>query len=444
MSECRAQSGWGSSLPDVDIPELLGTDGGDGEDDAGGEGGEDGDNDDEPLRVSWTVAERREVSASLARATFLRSINEYDGVDDDVSAPELVVVQPCLMLSGNTQHVLGVLASDAIIMDGGATIFATPDDSYCFEIVPCAVTIAGVGGVAFTCRRKGSLLFQSASRKLPITLTNVHIAAEFPATFLSESLLVRKGCTITKSAAGGTVVSAELGHLCNLEERDGLFYAVGHLVRPPERVLVQAKVVRFDTPPSDDDSPPQSCRGGDFPEMPFLCNDNRAALSWLVKCDLRDDCVISSGVVGNPLLLAKTYTKHEMSDLLGRYHRRMSHMDFKRVAAAYGIVLPAGFEPPLCHSCVIGKQRNVPHHEGARLRAVRACAGLHIDFCGPFPHTSRYGARYLLIFKCDFTGFIWDFYPQSQSDFFDIFVALLARLSNQFSVKNVVFLGSQR
>ena len=37
--------------------------------------------------------------------------------------PELVVVQPCLMLSGNTQRVLGVLASDAIIM-GGATIFA--------------------------------------------------------------------------------------------------------------------------------------------------------------------------------------------------------------------------------------------------------------------------------------------------------------------------------
>ena len=164
----------------------------------------------------------------------------------------------------------------------------------------------------------------------------MHIAAEFPATFLSESLLVRKGCTITKSAAGGAVVSAELGHLCNLEERDGLFYAVGHLVRPPERVLVQAKVVRFDTPPSDDDSPPQSCRGGDFPETPFLCNDNRAALSWLVKCDLRDDRVIGSGVVENPLLLAKTYTKHEMSDLLGRYHRRMSHMDFKRVAAAYG------------------------------------------------------------------------------------------------------------
>ena len=87
---------------------------------------------------------------------------------------------------------------------------------------------------------------------------------------------------------------------------------------------------------------------------------------------------------------------------------------------------------------VIGKQKNVPHHEGARMRATRPCAGLHIDFCGPFPHISRYGCRYLLIFKCDFTGFVWDFYTKSQSEFYDIFVALVARLSNQFSLLNVV------
>ena len=101
------------------------------------------------------------------------------------------------------------------------------------------------------CRRKGSLLFQSASRKLPITLNNVHIAPEFPATFLSESLLVRKGCTITKGPAGGTVVSAELGHLCNLQERDGLFYAVGRILRPPEKVLVQTKAVSFEVQQRD-------------------------------------------------------------------------------------------------------------------------------------------------------------------------------------------------
>jgi transposase InsO family protein len=44
----------------------------------------------------------------------------------------------------------------------------------------------------------------------------------------------------------------------------------------------------------------------------------------------------------------------------------------------------------------------------------------------------------LLIFKCDFTGFVWDFYTKAQSEFYDIFVALVARLSNQFSLLNVV------
>ncbi len=50
------------------------------------------------------------------------------------------------------------------------------------------------------------------------------------------------------------------------------------------------------------------------------------------------------------MFLAKTYSKRDVSDLLGRYHRRMSHMDFKRVAAAFGVQLPAGF--PRCVTLV--------------------------------------------------------------------------------------------
>ena len=290
------------------------------------------------------------------------------------------------------------------------------DETFCFDVTACSVTIAGVGGTAFVCRRRGSLLFQPTARSSPITLTGVHIAPEFPATFISESALVRKGCTITKCSTGGTVVSDTAGLLFKLEERDGLYYAAGEIIRPPANVLLQVEDA--------------------LPDVPFHCYDTTAALSWLIKCDMGDKPGGADST--RAMLLAKTYSKRDVSDLLGRYHRRMSHMDFKRVAAAFGVQLPAGFEPPLCHACVIGKQRNIPHHEGAKLRATRACAGLHIDFCGPFPHTSRYGARYLLIFKCDFTKYIWDFYPQAQSEFFDILVALVTRLSNQFSVKNVV------
>jgi transposase InsO family protein len=328
-----------------------------------------------------------------------------------------VVSTPLLMIK-DSQAVLNIAGVDAsrVLVDGGATIHATSSIEHCFDVHPCSVSIAGVGGLAFNCRKKGKLLFQPTGRTTPITLLDVHIAQEFPATFISESSLVRKGCSILKNASGGTVTNDKTGLLFQLEEKDGLYYAVGHLVMPPANLLVLS--------------------GPAPPAVPFECSDVGTALSWLVKCDLGVDNQICDEL--HSLLLSKVYSKREVSDLLGRYHRRMSHISFKRVAAAFGIELPANFEPPMCNACVIGKQQNVPHHEGARLRSTRPCAGLHIDFCGPFPHTSVTGNRYLLIFKCDFTGYVWDFYTRHQSEFFDIFVALVKRLSNQFSVKNVV------
>ena len=322
-----------------------------------------------------------------------------------------------VLMLHTTSTVLNIAGVDParVLVDGGATIHATSSEHLCFDITPCSVSIAGVGGVAFSCRKRGKLIFQPADRVAAIILTDVHIAPEFPTTFISESALVRKGCSVLKNSSGGQVSSDATGLMFKLEENDGLYYAVGSLCLPPLA---------------------HGLRSSSLPDTPFDCNDVPAALCWLAKCDLTNDG--DEKDEPHSLLLAKTYSKREVSDLLGRYHRRMSHISFKRVAAAFGIALPANFEPPLCTACVIGKQKNIPHHEGARLRATRPCAGLHIDFCGPFPHTSRYGSRYLLIFKCDYTGFVWDFYTKAQSEFFDIFVGLVARLSNQFSLINVV------
>ena len=112
------------------------------------------------------------------------------------------------------------------------------------------------------------------------------------------------------------------------------------------------KADRFEELPKDDASDVDIY----LPETPFSCNDTRAALSWLVKCDMlagdaHGGVVIEAAPVGSQVLLSKTYSRHELSDLLGRYHRRLSHMDFRRVAAAFGVTLPPNFEPPLCHSC---------------------------------------------------------------------------------------------
>ena len=318
--------------------------------------------------------------------------------------------------------VLGIAGvdSDRVLVDSGASIHATSRRELCFDVVSCSVSIAGVGGVAFRCVERGSLIFQPSDDGRaglpPLVLTDVHISPEFPTTFISESKLVRKGASVLKNPSGGQVTNDD-GLMFRLREYDGLYYAVGSLCAPPTGDALHFGV-------------------DDLPGTPFSCEDVPAALCWLDKCNL-DVGVLHEGD-SRSLFLAKTYSKRDVSDLLGRYHRRMSHMSFKRVASSFGMTLPPGFEPPLCNACVMGKQKNIPHHEGARLKATRPCAGLHIDFCGPFPHISRYGNRYLLIFKCDFTGFVWDYYTRSQSEFYEILVALVARLSNQFSLQNVV------
>ena len=373
-------------------------------------------------RSSFRFRARSSFYHSFSPTTSVRASDSDDAAVGEFQAAPAAVLSTTAVFMNTVEVVLGITGvnSNRVLVDSGASIHATPRKDLCFDIVPCSVSIAGVGGVAFRCVERGSLVFQpngdGRAVLAPVVLEDVHISLEFPTTFISESKLVRKGSSVLKSPSGGQVTNDD-GLMFRLCEEDGLYYADGSLVAPPA-----ADALRFGV--------------DDLPDTPFLCQDVPAALCWLDKCDL-NVCEPHEGGLQS-LLLAKTYTKRDTSDLLGRYHRRMSHMSFRRVAAAFGVELPANFEPPLCNACVMGKQKNIPHHEGACLRANRPCAGLHIDFCGPFPHVSRHGSRYLLIFKCDYTGFVWDFYTKSQSEFFDILVALIARLSNQFSLVNVV------
>ena len=135
---------------------------------------------------------------------------------------------------------------------------------------------------------------------------------------------------------------------------------------------------------------------------------------------------------GECALLARAYSKPESNlDRLGVLHRRLQHASFAKVAAAFGLKLPPGFSPPFCEACVMAKSVNHPHHEGARAEAKMRFQGLHCDFCGPFPCESLSGARYLLVFIDSYTGFIWDFYPHSQAEFYDIWHIFMARLDNE-------------
>ena len=134
--------------------------------------------------------------------------------------------------------VLGIAGGDSgrVLVDSGASIHATPRRELCFDVVPCSVSIAGVGGVAFRCVERGSLVFQPSNDGraglLPVVLVDVHISPEFPTTFISESKLVRKGASVLKNPSGGQVTN-DSGLMFRLREEDGLYYAVGSLCAPP-------------------------------------------------------------------------------------------------------------------------------------------------------------------------------------------------------------------
>ena len=151
-----------------------------------------------------------------------------------------------------------------------------------------------------------------------------------------------------------------------------------------------------------------------------------------------DDCDMTEGVVN----VAKSYSARERVDQLTLAHRRLSHMSFKKVAATFGFVLPPDFVFPLCDACVVGKAADHPHHKGAKIRATRKCEGLHLDFCGPFPDVAITGDRYLLIFICDFTEFIWNFYVSKQSQFVDVLERFLLRLDSEHGKNCVAWMRS--
>ena len=299
-------------------------------------------------------------------------------------------------------QVVAAIRKDQPILDGGSTIHATNLTDLCFDVEPSTMRVAGVTGTPFTCEHQGKLRFLPHGHKSCITLTNVQISKNFPCTFISESLLAQKGCTITKRGSGGFVNDAKGKEVFKVNAVGGLYYALGQILNPTTA-----------TPTTTIVDP------GHHEEDVDLGDPNFAVVH-----------------------VARSYSAREMSDVLTRYHRRLSHMDMKRVATAYGIKLPSDFVLPLCDACVIGKASNHPHHEGAKLRASKPCQGLHLDFCGPFPSTSVTGANYLLIFVCDFTDFIWDFYPAKQSEFFTILEELLLRLDNEYGVNVVAWLRS--
>jgi len=264
------------------------------------------------------------------------------------------------------------------------------------------MNVAGLTGDPFVCLEKAKMRFFPSGGGKAVVFTNIHISDHFPATFISESLLAKAGCCIMKKDKMGAVYDKNGKLLFSLALRGGLYLAEGEFTQPKNDLM------------------PTSGTSSAAPDL-------RGAFDALLKASEKE----VPPLLANAVLLAKSYTRREVVDQLSRMHRRLSHMDFRKVAKTFGVVLPSDYTFPLCDACLVGKAADHPHHEGAKVRATRTAQGFHVDFVGPLPTVSITGDRYMLLFIDDFTEMLFDFYVTKQSQYYDIFVALIARFENE-------------
>ena len=291
------------------------------------------------------------------------------------------------MLRGRVMS-LSKQGSNSIVLDGGANLHITNATKYCHSQSPSTMEVMGVTGTPTPCTAKGNLHLQPTGGLPTVILSGAHVVADFPYNFISESLLTDKDCTIIKKGKAAIVLDPDGQLLFRATNHDGLFFVDGDLLQQ-----------------------------GVSPQFSVTEEEGK-------------------------VLVARSYTSRAQDDLLMQAHRRHSHMEMRRCAEAAGLTLPSGYVFPICDACVLGKSQNHPHHKGANLQAQRRCQYLHFDFCGPFPTTGLYGERYILAFIDGYTGFVWDYYPAAQTEFFTILQALLLRLDNEFGVNCVSVLRS--
>ena len=179
------------------------------------------------------------------------------------------------------------------------------------------MNVAGLTGDPFVCLEKAKVRFLPSKGGKAVTFTNMHISEQFPATFISESILAKAGCCIIKKDKMGMVYAEDGTLLFKLALRGGLYLAEGEFTQPKDNLKTTSSKLLA-----------ESCS---------TSPDLRHAFDAMLKASDKE----VPPLLANAILLAKTYSKREVVDQLIRMHRRLSHTDMRKVAKTFGVVLPA-------------------------------------------------------------------------------------------------------
>jgi transposase InsO family protein len=83
---------------------------------------------------------------------------------------------------------------------------------------------------------------------------------------------------------------------------------------------------------------------------------------------------------------------------------------------------------PFCEGCALGKHHRLPFPTGGRKRANRIGELIHSDVCGPMSRPSPKGAKYFVIFKDDFSGYVFIYFIKLKSEVEALFRQLVQRI----------------
>jgi transposase InsO family protein len=135
------------------------------------------------------------------------------------------------------------------------------------------------------------------------------------------------------------------------------------------------------------------------------------------------------------------------------WHERLGHLGFAGlidiVANGSAMGIPADVTQAAaqlllaenkCDGCTKGKSHRVPIRKHHHIKAKRRLELVHTDVMGPFPVNSRGGARYLVTFVDDYSGYVWVEFLERKSEVFDKIKQFVVKHStSQCKVDGVVW-----
>ncbi|CAI7870966.1 unnamed protein product [Closterium sp. NIES-53] len=154
----------------------------------------------------------------------------------------------------------------------------------------------------------------------------------------------------------------------------------------------------------------------------------------LQPCDHQRFCTMLAykfdSVLNGELYQLKTHPRVASSNVaqgskatLKVWHNRLAHANYDSVKELANKGLAKGFdvavgddESGVCAACVEGKMARKPFGSRTSPLAKDPLALVHMDVCGPMRHTSKGGARFLLVMLDDATRMCWTWLLKAKGD----------------------------